>query len=77
MFPLCSRKYPDIGECILNALNKLRPSFKTGRLSSTFVIPAWDPYIIGEIKIDRGPIKVTLYDIVALGATRFNIRSVR
>lgn len=77
VFPLCSRKYPDIGECINKALNKLRPKFKTGRLSDTFVIPSWDPYKLEDIKIDRGPIKITFFDIIALGATRYNIRSIR
>ncbi|XP_070507895.1 uncharacterized protein [Chironomus tepperi] len=77
VFPLCSRKYPDIGECILKALTKLRPKFKTGKLSPTFIIPAWDPYIIGDFKIDRGPIKVSFLDVVALGATRYNIKSIR
>lgn len=77
VFPLCSRRYPDIGQCILKALNKLRPNLASGRLTSDFIIEPLDPYVLPRYELGRGFFAVKFYDIYIIGATGFKLKGLR
>jgi hypothetical protein len=77
VFPLCSRRYPDIGQCILKALNKLRPNLASGKLAPDFIIEPLDPYVLPQYELGRGLFTVKFYDINIIGATGFKLKNLR
>ena len=77
VFPLCSRRYPDIGQCIIKALNKLRPNLASGKLTQDFIIEPLDPYVLPHYELRRGLFTVKFYDIYIIGATGFKLKGLR
>lgn len=77
VFPLCSKRYPDIGQCILKALNKLRPNLASGKLSADFIIEPLDPFVLPRYELGRGLLTVKFYDINIIGATSFKLKNLR
>uniref|UniRef100_A0A1W7R7Q8 Putative hemolymph juvenile hormone binding protein n=1 Tax=Aedes albopictus TaxID=7160 RepID=A0A1W7R7Q8_AEDAL len=52
---VCSRNDPKIDQCIMDALDHIRPNLATGDFGKGFDIPKVEPLFIEQIKMQRGP----------------------
>ena len=48
-FPVCLRDDPQLGQCIIQAINSLKPKLATGDLGQGFRIPPAEPLYIPRL----------------------------
>ncbi|ETN63778.1 hypothetical protein AND_004498 [Anopheles darlingi] len=71
---VCSRNDPDIGACITQAVNELRPRLASGKISEGFNIPPMEPLALSTVNMDRGSeFKAQFSELLVSGPSMFKI----
>lgn len=78
-FPSCKRSDPEIVQCVLDAVELIRPHLKVGIPEVN--IPPLDPFNVPTLKLDRTApnlrLKATVKHAKAYGASDFKIEKLK
>ncbi|XP_055546855.1 uncharacterized protein LOC129731113 [Wyeomyia smithii] len=75
---VCSVSDPNMGQCIANVVDKLRPNIASGNYGEGRVAAKLDPYYIEQLKIDHGPsFRANLNNVNVEGISQFEVRKIR
>ncbi|XP_071646715.1 circadian clock-controlled protein daywake-like [Temnothorax longispinosus] len=76
---ICSRKDPNINNCVLNSIEQLRAKLKVG--IPELEVPAIEPLVLKHVRLLRGPqaarLDVNLTNIQVFGPSTFKIRDLK
>ncbi|KAG5666680.1 hypothetical protein PVAND_014695 [Polypedilum vanderplanki] len=76
--PICSRNHPKLSECIINAIEILRPSLRTGDFGQGFRVPPLEPFTVPQINFgEEQGLQVFLSNVQVRGASKFVIDKLR
>lgn len=78
-FPQCKRNDPNLENCILQAVEVVKPRLLTGVPEVS--VPALDPFSVPTLKLDRTAnnlrLKATIKNMKAYGGSNFKIEKLR
>ncbi|CAO1354932.1 unnamed protein product [Diamesa tonsa] len=75
---VCSRNDPDLAKCVIKSVNHLQPRLASGKISEDFIVPALEPLLLENIKIERGrEFRAIFSKISVKGPSNFVIEKLR
>lgn len=75
---VCSRDDPNLGECIMKVVDKIRPNIANGDYGGGRTAPKLDPFSIDKVDIDHGPsFRAKLRNVTIDGFSKFVLKKVR
>ncbi|KAG5675665.1 hypothetical protein PVAND_005552 [Polypedilum vanderplanki] len=75
---ICSRNEVKLSDCIINSVKELQPKLASGRLDDEFIVPALEPLMLDNIKMERGQeFKASFTNINVKGPSNFIIEKLR
>lgn len=74
----CPRNHPNPSQCVLQAVEKIRPNLASGDFGENFNVPKLEPLYIDRITMDRGPdFKANFTNINVDGPSKFVIEEMK
>lgn len=75
---MCPRASPNLAKCVMEAIELIRPSLKSGNFGNGFLINALEPLTIDDFNIQReNGLFTSLSNLKATGAMNFKIKKLR
>lgn len=74
---VCSRNEPQMEQCIINAVEHLRPALASGDFGPDFNVPKLEPQYFKRIKVQRGrDLEAVFTDVYVNGGSNFKIEKI-
>lgn len=75
---VCSRNDPQLAECIMNVVDKIRPNIANGDYGGGRIAPKLDPFSIEKVDIDHGAsFRAKMRNVTIDGLSKFVIKKIR
>jgi len=73
IFPICSRRDPDLGKCIQSSVSNIEKD----KIFSELMSYPWNPSVLQNLEVDLGLFKLKIFDVRFSDSASFELKSFR